>query len=466
MLSGRIGRIFKGIGAGSVGTVLTVIIQLVSIPLFLSSWGDQLYGEWLVFMTLPAYFAMSDFGFGTSGVNEMAMLAGANKKDEAVEVFQSIMALIFIVGGFLVGMALLLVFLSPVYDVLSFEIISKQHFQTCVLFIAVYIMLSLQLNLVKGAFRCENFFTYSVYLQHCMLIMETAILFSCLALGFQPLVVVEAMVAGRVIHFLVACFLLRHKVPWIQFGLSGLNFGVIKKLFEPSVTFLGFPVSNAILQQVPVMMVSHVLGASQVVVWSTTRTLVNMMQQVLGVVLHAIWPEFSRAFGEKDYDFMRLLHRKSVQFAFWITCSMVVFLALTGPEIIRIWTNGQIEPSLWVLLALLLSFVLRPIWYMSMIASMSTNNHSRIGRFNIVSASLAVGVGFLLLRFMGLPGLPLGLFLNEVILLFIVLPLSFSVLNEVPGVFFKVMLVPPRLADLKSLLSVKPEVQETKGQAL
>ena len=58
--AGSTGRIARGLAANIAGTVLTVIIQLVSVPVLLGAWGVDVYGEWLILSAVPLYLALSD----------------------------------------------------------------------------------------------------------------------------------------------------------------------------------------------------------------------------------------------------------------------------------------------------------------------------------------------------------------------------------------------------------------------
>src|SRR5277367_4476438 len=83
-------RLLAAFGANSFGRITTTLIQIVSVPVFLSHWGAGLYGEWILLNAIPSYFSMSDLGFGTVAGNEMTMLMVSDKRAEAIEVFQSV----------------------------------------------------------------------------------------------------------------------------------------------------------------------------------------------------------------------------------------------------------------------------------------------------------------------------------------------------------------------------------------
>ena len=81
-----ISRLFSGGLANIFGQIVTVIIQLISIPLLLAYWGVNLYGEWLLLSAIPVYLSMSDLGFGSVAANQMTMLMAKGDKKSALEV--------------------------------------------------------------------------------------------------------------------------------------------------------------------------------------------------------------------------------------------------------------------------------------------------------------------------------------------------------------------------------------------
>src|SRR5438128_6286169 len=87
-------RLFKSIGANAYGQLVSVGIQLISVPIFLHYWGVELYGEWLILSAIPAYLSLSDIGFASVAGNDMTMRMAKGDQHGALEVYQSIWLLI------------------------------------------------------------------------------------------------------------------------------------------------------------------------------------------------------------------------------------------------------------------------------------------------------------------------------------------------------------------------------------
>ncbi|MEI8158789.1 MAG: hypothetical protein WCH60_18160 [Burkholderiales bacterium] len=69
-------KLLRNLGANPYGQLITIAIQLVSVPLYLHYWGVALYGEWLILSAIPAYLALSDIGFVSVALRERLGAAG------------------------------------------------------------------------------------------------------------------------------------------------------------------------------------------------------------------------------------------------------------------------------------------------------------------------------------------------------------------------------------------------------
>src|SRR3954447_19762835 len=67
----RAARLTRGTLANILGQVLNTVGQLAQVPVLLSIWGTQIYGEWLALSAMVAYLATLDLGMQTYVVNRM-----------------------------------------------------------------------------------------------------------------------------------------------------------------------------------------------------------------------------------------------------------------------------------------------------------------------------------------------------------------------------------------------------------
>ena len=78
-------RIIRGLGAQGFSQLVKVIVRLAEVPLLLSFWGAQLYGEWLMVAAIPAYLSVCDGGFAGAACREMSIRCGSGDRNIANE---------------------------------------------------------------------------------------------------------------------------------------------------------------------------------------------------------------------------------------------------------------------------------------------------------------------------------------------------------------------------------------------
>lgn len=94
MDSAVVKRVVKGLGANGYGQLVSVVVQLVGVPVLLYAWGPQLYGEWLILFAIPTYLSIADLGFSQSVANDMTARVARGDRAGALAAFQTLAVLV------------------------------------------------------------------------------------------------------------------------------------------------------------------------------------------------------------------------------------------------------------------------------------------------------------------------------------------------------------------------------------
>src|SRR5260370_27420766 len=99
-------RLTQGLAASVIGQVLGLGMQILLVPLFVSAWGVDVYGEWLLLSSFAGYLFLADAGASVYIVNRLTQAFALDDLASLRRVLHSGLQL-FIVGSLI----LLLVFL-------------------------------------------------------------------------------------------------------------------------------------------------------------------------------------------------------------------------------------------------------------------------------------------------------------------------------------------------------------------
>ena len=166
-------RFIRGFGATALGPIVTILAQVISVPVFLHSWGPKVYGEWLVLTAIPTYIGFSDVGFGSVAGNDMTMRVAVSDRRGALEVFQSTWILMSVVSflvviGFIFGAWTL-----PLNGWLNLSTITPTITREILTAFCLYSLFSLQADLTTSGFRCEGNYALGMLIKNLLRLSET-----------------------------------------------------------------------------------------------------------------------------------------------------------------------------------------------------------------------------------------------------------------------------------------------------
>jgi O-antigen/teichoic acid export membrane protein len=435
-------RFAQGLGANAFGQMVTVIVQIVSVPIFIRFWGVEKYGEWLILTSIVLYFTLSDVGFGSAAANEMTMRVSQGDRNAAVSVFQSVWLLIDILILIILLLILTTIWFLPLASWLNLTHISGLEAIGIITLLAMEALIGQHIGIALAGFQCEGNYGAGILFFNIVRLLAFGSVSVAVCLGASPLIAAFILFCVFGVGTLGMLFDLRRRSPWLTFGFRYANLTDIKRLTLPALTIMGFPVGQAIVQQGMTIVIGATLGSAAVTLFSVLRTLSRTAWQMLNIVTNAIRPELSIALGTGDLRLARTLHRRSCQTAFWLTLLVVAGLFFTGGWIFRTWTGHQMEfdPTLFHLM--LLVIIANSLWNTSQAVPISINRHQPVAIRYLLSTLCALLLAILLIPIWGLHGVALSQLLIDIMMSVYVLQASLTLLQDRLIPFIKSMFQP------------------------
>ncbi len=437
-------RFVQGFAATALGPVVTILVQIVSVPVFLHAWGTRLYGEWLILSAIPTYLAFSDIGFGDVAANDMTMRTAAGDREGALETFQSTWLLISVSSVLFALLFSLGAWFLPISHWLNLSYTESGAFKILVL-LFIYALLTQQADLITSGFRCEGNYALGTLIKNVVRLVEGALVTVIVLFRATPIQAAATYVVLRTLGTLIMAWLMVRQSPWLSFGGRHATLSCARRLALPAVAYLAFPVGNALSIQGMVLVIGAVLGPIAVAIFSTMRTLTRFGFQIMESVKNSVWPELSTAYGAQNWPLARKLHRTACQASLWSSVGAATFLFFAGDRIIAIWTHGRIVPDEAAFRWLLLVTVANSFWYTSSVVTIASNTHERVAAVYLVGSAAALGIARLLTPHFGISGAAMALLAIDIVVGWYVLTQSLSALSEGSSDFFASLFRMPEL---------------------
>jgi O-antigen/teichoic acid export membrane protein len=448
-------RILGVFGVSAMGQTINLVLRIISMPVFLSFWGKDLYGEWLILLAIPSYLAISGTGLSVIAANEMAINASKGLRNEALNVFQSVWLFISLLSVFFLLLTVTFAIAFPVVQWLNIRHISLAHTRMALILLAFYTVFYLQGELLLGVYRAGGIFVKGLLVNNIIILAENIGLLIAVMLTSNILIAIAVYLAIRLLGMLTMVYVLKTNVDWFEFGVQGVRFKIIKSNLLPTLSFIGINISNAFTVQGIVAIIGIRLGAAAVVSFTAVRTIVNLIKQVNTLVYYSVWPEFSTAFAINNHELAKKLHRHACQFTFLFTLANIVVLLMIGTTVIRVWTNGQLEVSYLFLTLMLVAMVPNTFYVTSSYVLVSINKLEKIAVLCLVASLVSMGATYLTIPVLGIVSVPIIQMAVDIILLLIIVKDSLLLVRDKTSDFIQSMFSMEPVKRFKALANMR-----------
>ncbi len=419
----------RSFAASALGPVVTSLFQVITVPLYLRSWGTNLYGDWLIVSAVPAYLTLTDFGFASVAANTMTMDVARKKRDEALSTFQCAWALTVAVGIVVAALVGLMACL-PLKGLLHLSSMSPAQVKIIFVLQCVRVLIGLQSNLNQAGFRCDGNYAVGMLCVNSTRLAEVIFVSIAVFARATPITVSLLMVIVWIAGVIYARLKLRKLSNWIKFSFEHATFAKTRELLMPALAYMAFPIGDAISIQGMTLAVGLFLGPGEVVIFATLRTLTRLVIQAIRIIMYSMAPEISMAWGAGDWRETQRLHRISCQLSLWTSTVISLLLALTGDALLKIWTHNRVpmvHSVYWMLLGVV---VANSLWHGSSALLLASNLHSKAATIYVVVTTLSLGAAIPLMKILGLGGAAAALLLIDILYGSYVVVYSLSLLKE------------------------------------
>ncbi|OGR25438.1 MAG: hypothetical protein A2139_07425 [Desulfobacca sp. RBG_16_60_12] len=405
------------------GQIINVASRIVLVPLFLVAWGADIYGEWLLLSSLVAYLSLTEMGAQLYIVNRMTQAYAHRDNDQFCKILHTGLALFLIIpiAVFIIFVAVI-VFFNPA----SFLHITQTGHGTVILVLAILafqIVLSLPQSVLLRVYFAVEMLPRGVMLINLMQLMSFIFLAGGLWLrwGMVAIAILQLIPYGLIAG--MALFDLNRKFPHFKIlSLREAEFSFGLSFIKPSLHFFLIQLSQAFSVQGIVLVVGMLMGPIQVVLFSTMRTLVNLIRSFLDQLSHAAWPELTRLDAQEDMDKFLALFRVILRSTLMAAIFFITIFHFYGGHIYHFWLRKTVpfeQPVMDLFLIYISQFI---FWLACSHPLQATNRHHTLAKVLFISSILTITLAYLGGRHLGLPGIVLGMIIGDLVLPFWFVP--------------------------------------------
>jgi len=398
-------------------TVLTLLFQLVSVPVCLKYWGKESYGSWLALFSAFGILRSLDGGFTTYVGNKLNYLYHQNT-DALREHLSSAGTGIILIGSLQLLLASATLLFEPLASALGVPTDlgeSRQAQLGLLALMASWVLTGSYLGIVHRLLIPAGMMYQAAWWAMAFQITQFgAIMFAALLrLGMLPTSLLFA--TAQIVIYVVSALYIRRVLPDFYPWLRGADRRVGLGDLAHSVLLTG---SNIIQQSAlngVVLMIAALAGPVAVPIFTTIRTLTNLWTSVTAVLTAPLLPEVVRIYAKGEVAKLAAINE-----AFWVlvgsavSCGALLSYPLI-PFLYGMWTGHAVALNKSLLCLMLASVVVTNSGALMALHLNGINSLRIVLTTSIARAALGLGGGALGFRFLGLPSFGLGILAGELV---------------------------------------------------
>lgn len=383
--------------------LVTVLYQVLTVPLFLKFWGQEVYGDWLTVASIVSYLALANLGMQSYVINQLTQRFVRGEWDDLAREVPSASLMYLIAIS--IAMAALggICLLAPLERLFEGDGVVWTG-QVVTLCLGARVVMMLFAGLAQGYYKIQgraDLAKLAHFFEHLgVLVMVFAVLFS----GGGPVHLAGAELGAVLLMLGIMLVDTRRRDRRVSLYLGGASGRLAVAFLGPSLIYFFNQLAAGLIFQGVVLVVSWRLGPAAVVTFSTTRVLSGLVRQVVSFTCTTMYPELTRIEAgqpERLAFTYRMLLKVVCAAAFF--CVPLLFFA--APDLYQFWTRGRATMDLNLLRALLTDVWLVVPMTASVNLLFSTNKMEHIKsitRRNIINGVIVLTALSFLLQPVGL----------------------------------------------------------------
>ncbi len=417
-------RILSGVFANILGQGVTVFNQLLLVPLFLGSWGKQMYGEWLLLSAGAAYFAICDFGIQMFVVNRMNQCHSRREFPEVTRILQSALLCSLVFSFLAFAIFLPLAAFADLQKWLRLTLTGNLTAAVVAGILILQVVALVPYGVLAGLYRAVGEYPRGQMIQNSYVIASLAFTLLALSQGGRLVAVALAQAAAVVAAASYVLWDLRTRHPNVEIGLRKADFALAMSFLGPSLLFFLIQTSVAFVLHGTTLILGSLYGAALVAVFVPHRTLANLVRQTTSAMTNSLWPEITAGEARSGQAALQARHVLVAKALVVLTLATASFLRLAGADLLRLWTRGRIEYQPALMNALLVLLVAQALWLGSALILAAINQHRRLAWCHLSAAVAGLTLGYWMATRFGPPGLFYGLCIADLLICGIIVPVT------------------------------------------
>lgn len=368
---------------------ISIVVQLMLVPMTLTYLSKELYGIWLTISSVVLWLTFFDVGFSLGLKNRLAEAIARGNLERGRQLVSTTYVMLFAI---FVPLGLICELIIPYFDWTKILNVYASYGPVLVVTMRILIlsfvlqMIFNSISTILAAFQRVAFANAFTVLGNIISLIviwlliqftEPSLINMALAISFVPVAV----------YIVSSLILFSGQLRAVRPSLLAFRKDAIGDIFSLGAKFFIIQIQLIIMQQATNLLISNISNPDFVAYYNIVYRYLGAAMMVFNLVLGPLWPAFTDAYTKGDYPWMRSTYRTLTRLYLFCLGAIIV-MCVISPFAYSIWLGNAITIP-WAMTISIATYFAILMW-----DSLQTNLLNGIGAVKLQSYVTCIGIVF------------------------------------------------------------------------
>lgn len=321
---------------------ISILVQLMLVPLTLGYLSADLYGIWLTVSSIMLWLNFFDVGFTLGLKNRLAeaIAVGDYRRGKSLVSTTYIMLILIFVPVGLIGELVI-----PHIDWSGFLNVSSEY-NTQLVEVMRILLISFCLQMIfnavsaiLAAFQKVAFSSVFPVLGNILSLIVIFILKYTVPPSL-PALAISISYLPVAVYLVCSVILFNGVLKNVSPSLRSIDFFYVKDLFQLGVKFFIIQIQIVVLYQSTNILISNLSSPLDVTSYNIAYRYIGVASMLFTLILNPLWPAFTDAYAKRDFPWMKQVYRRMKKL-YSLLFVAIVLMAVLSPLVYKLWIGDR-----------------------------------------------------------------------------------------------------------------------------
>jgi|SaaInlStandDraft_3_1057020.scaffolds.fasta_scaffold02446_7 O-antigen/teichoic acid export membrane protein len=414
-------KVLQNILSNWTGFFINIAIAFIVSPIFVSELGNEVYGIWVLIVSITGFFNVLDFGINTAVVRYISKYLASKKYDQITAVISS--ALFVFLGLSLIGFIIILYFgwnFKELFDIPAF---SQKYLFYVFLLVGLDLAINICFGVFQGALQGLQKFIHINFILISVNILKNIMLVYLLIEGYSLLALALVQLLFTIVRYVLYILILLKDCPVKTFTFKAISKPTLKKLFNYSIYSLIIAIAGKVIFYSDSVVIAANLTTADVTLFAIPSMITIYLEQFVWAMIAVLVPVISGMDAKGEQGENKQIYLYGTLYVQLICMPVFFVLALFGRDFLGLWMGDDFTTVSGDILLVLLSgfyFLLSQLISQGILKGIS--KHAFVAYVLIAEAVANLAISLILVQYYGVLGVAIGTVLPTLVVNVFLLP--------------------------------------------